>query len=165
MLGFLAGVPGKLNTLLTRLSETWASKLDTLSANFTATIAGRIDAAISSRAAASDYTSSRAGYLDKLNAGGTIGTVKSIQTFNATVTINGSRWGNNASQAISAVTTSKSIVIVNGASGPADDAAEQPVMCRAVLASSTSVTVFVSTWSAPATAKNYTVSFTVVEYH
>jgi len=65
MLGFLAGLPGQLATLTTRLSATWAAKLDTvaglvtstwaakldaLAANFTSTISGRIDAAITTRA-------------------------------------------------------------------------------------------------------------------
>lgn len=67
MLGFLAGVPGRLKTLTDRLSatwaakldtvaglvtSTWAAKLDTLATNFTSTISGRIDAAITTRAAA-----------------------------------------------------------------------------------------------------------------
>lgn len=66
MLGFLAGVPGRLKTLTDRLSatwaakldtvaglvtSTWAAKLDTLASNFTSTISGRIDAAITTRAA------------------------------------------------------------------------------------------------------------------
>lgn len=65
MLGFLAGLPGKLKTLTDRLSatwaakldtvaglvtSTWAAKLDTLASNFTSTISGRIDAAITTRA-------------------------------------------------------------------------------------------------------------------
>lgn len=65
MLGFLAGVPGRLKTMTDRLSatwaakldtvaglvtSTWAAKLDTLASNFTSTISGRIDAAITTRA-------------------------------------------------------------------------------------------------------------------
>ena len=68
MLGFLAGVPGKLKTLTDRLTSTWAAKLDTLAANFTSTISGRIDAAISSRASATDWTSVRAGKIDTIAA-------------------------------------------------------------------------------------------------
>lgn len=74
MIDFLAGVPGKLATLLSRVPSN------------NATLVANLDTTVSSRAAAStavsnvDYTSARAGYLDKLNAGGIAGTVKSIQT-------------------------------------------------------------------------------------
>lgn len=52
MIDFLAGVPGKLNTLLNRLTATWAAKLDTLHD--------------------SRLTSARAGYMDKLNVVGKV---------------------------------------------------------------------------------------------
>lgn len=63
MMTFLMGVPGKLKTLLDRLSDTRAANIDNL------------DAAISTRAPAStavsnaDYTAARAGYLDALQHG------------------------------------------------------------------------------------------------
>lgn len=56
MLDVLASVPGKLTTLLARLSSTWAAKLDTLhDSRLTSARAGYIDyldAAITSRASA-----------------------------------------------------------------------------------------------------------------
>jgi len=82
MLGFLAGLPGKLKTLTDRLSATWASKLDTLhDSRLTAARAGYLDKLnISGNVAnGTDYTATRAGYLDLLNTGAA-GTVKSIQT-------------------------------------------------------------------------------------
>lgn len=63
MMALLLGVPGKLKTLLDRISSARAAKLDNL------------DAAISTRAAAStavsnaDLTAARAGYLDALQHG------------------------------------------------------------------------------------------------
>lgn len=63
MMALLLGVPGKLKTLLDRISSARAAKLD------------NIDAAISTRAAAStavsnaDLTPARAGYLDALEHG------------------------------------------------------------------------------------------------
>ena len=49
MLGFLAGVPGKLKALNDRLTSTWAAKLDALRTGL---------------------TDARMGYLDKLNITG-----------------------------------------------------------------------------------------------
>ena len=63
-MSFLAGVPGKLKTL--------QDGVTTLLTNFTSTIAGRVDATISSRAPSSTalstatWTGTRAAYLDKL---------------------------------------------------------------------------------------------------
>lgn len=54
MLGYLAGVPGRLKALTDRLSATWAAKLDTLHTLWTATLAARIDTTISSRATPAD---------------------------------------------------------------------------------------------------------------
>jgi len=51
MLGFLAGVPGKLKTLNDRMTATWAAKLDALRTGLTDT---------------------RMGYLDKLNITGNV---------------------------------------------------------------------------------------------
>lgn len=58
MIDFLAGVPGKLKTLLDRLSATWAAKLDTLHTLLSSTWAAKLD---SLRAA---YTDTKAGYID-----------------------------------------------------------------------------------------------------
>ena len=79
MLAFLAGVPGKLKTVLDRLTATRAANLDDLDVAVStrmpgsATEQGRIDVAISTRAAAStalstvNWTTVRAGKLDTLD--------------------------------------------------------------------------------------------------
>ena len=76
-IGILVQVSNWVGALNTRLSSTWAAKLDTLNTNYTATRAGYIDnldAAISTRAAASTalsnatWTSTRAAALDNLTA-------------------------------------------------------------------------------------------------
>ena len=79
MLAFLAGVPGKLKTILDRLTATRAANLDDLDVAVStrmpgsATEQGRIDVAISTRAAAStalstvNWTTVRAGKLDNLD--------------------------------------------------------------------------------------------------
>ena len=65
MIGILLGIPGKLQTLLTRITSTGGANLDS-----------KLDATVSSRAAAAtalstaQWTNARAGYLDVLNAGG-----------------------------------------------------------------------------------------------
>lgn len=76
MWAMLAGVPGKLKTLVNRLTAARAANLDNLNATVssrmpgTATEQGRIDAAISSRAPSSTalsnatWTDTKAGFLD-----------------------------------------------------------------------------------------------------
>lgn len=76
MWAMLAGVPGKLKTLIDRLTATRAANLDNLNATIssrmpgTATEQGRIDVAISSRAPSSTalsnatWTDTKAGFLD-----------------------------------------------------------------------------------------------------
>jgi hypothetical protein len=98
MIELLLGVPGKLKTLLDRLTATRAGYLDTtissrasssdmstVLSRLSATAASYLDAAISSRASSSDMStvlsrlsSTRAGYLDNLNSGTPI-KMKSIQ--------------------------------------------------------------------------------------
>ena len=115
MIDFLLGVPGKLKTitdyLTTYLSSTRAAKIDNL------------DAAISTRAAAATalssatWTPARAGYLDKINAGGIPGTVKSIQTGYLAVVGGSSATGEDAYYrdiTISTVVVAKCVVTVQG---------------------------------------------------
>lgn len=71
MIDFLTGVPGKLKTLLDRLTATRAGYLDNLSAGAVAQAATALSTA--------QWTNARAGYLDLLNFGG-VPIVKSIQT-------------------------------------------------------------------------------------
>ena len=78
MIGGLMGLPGKVKTLIDRLTATRAANLDYL----TATRAGYIDN-LSGGAppTAANYSATRAGYIDKLNAGGIPGTVKRVLRF------------------------------------------------------------------------------------
>jgi hypothetical protein len=105
MIDFLAGVPGKLATLLSRVPSN------------NATLVANLDTTVSSRAAASsavsnvDYTSARAGYLDKLNAGGIAGTVKSVQTLSYTLASEASKVFT-----ITSVSTTKTIIIPTSSS-------------------------------------------------
>lgn len=105
MIDFLAGVPGKLAILLSRVPSN------------NATLVANLDATVSSRAAAStavsnvDYTSARAGYLDKLNAGGIAGTVKSVQTLSYTLASEASKVFT-----ITSVSTTKTIIIPTSSS-------------------------------------------------
>lgn len=106
----LAGVPGKLKTLLDRLTATRAANLD------------RLDETISSRAAASTalsnavWTNTRAGRLDAsvlVN-----GVIKSIQT-HAVVGATGLQTGTGEDLrykdvTISAVDTTRAIIILHG---------------------------------------------------
>lgn len=105
MIDFLAGVPGKLATLLSRVPSN------------NATLVANLDTTMSSRAAAStavsnvDYTSARAGYLDKLNAGGIAGTVKSVQTLSYILASEASKVFT-----ITSVSTTKTIIIPTSSS-------------------------------------------------
>lgn len=111
MIDFLLGVPGKLKTisdyLTTHFASTRAAKIDNL------------DAAISTRAAAATaltnatWTDVRAAKLDSISA---TGAIKSIQTgWVSSLPSSGS--GEDANYldiTIAAVTTSKSIVMIDG---------------------------------------------------
>lgn len=106
MIDFLLGVPGKLKSvydhLTTYLSSTRCAKIDNL------------DAAISSRAAASTalssgtWTDTKAGYIDMAISG--VCRIKSIQKVSVTIS-NSSAAG---SATITAVNTAKTIIIPLG---------------------------------------------------
>lgn len=68
MIDLLLGVPKQLNDLLTRLSATWAAKLDTLYTAYTATRAGYLDKLNLSGKAVDDavWTNARAAQLDRV---------------------------------------------------------------------------------------------------
>jgi hypothetical protein len=114
MSGFLLGVPGRLKTLLDRLTADRASRLDEI----TSTRMARLNADISSRAPASDVTTlldrltaTRAGYLDAPISGiGGGSVIKSVQR--GTGSMNNST--NSVSVTISAVNTGKAFAIVEG---------------------------------------------------
>lgn len=77
MIDFLAGVPGKLKTLIDRLTSTWAAKLDTLhDTRITSTRAGYLDKLNLAGKATDDatWTNARAAYLDNINRVPTAGT-------------------------------------------------------------------------------------------
>lgn len=70
MIDFLAGVPGKLKTLIDRLTSTWAAKLDTLhDTRLTVARAGYLDKLNLAGKATDDatWTNARAAYLDNIN--------------------------------------------------------------------------------------------------
>ena len=111
MLGFLAGVPGRLKTLTDRLTATWAAKLDALHALWTATLAARIDTNIASRATPADVTAAVAG----------LAAIKSVQQGIASGTT-GASTSISINKTITAVDPAKCIVIFNGANLPSGQA-------------------------------------------
>jgi len=152
MIDFLMAVPGKLTTiyshLTTYMSSTRMPKIDNL------------DAAISTRAAAAtavssaNWTTARAGYLEKLNAtAGILGTIKSVQY--GTVTANSGSASGTAT--ITAVNTAKAMLFFLGAE---NTAADSPTMLRLGLTNSTTVTGYKRT-GADATKAG----FMVVEFY
>jgi hypothetical protein len=148
MLGFLAGVPGKLKTLTDRLSATWAAKLDTLhDARLTATRAGyidRLDAAISTRATPAQVASAQLS-----------GVIKSIQTGSITLT-----GVTTAVATITSVNTSKAVVLCNGVYG--DETALNKAAVAVWLSSATQVT---ATRSAGTGGVLMVARYTVVEFY
>jgi len=100
---FLLGVPGKLKTLLDRLTATRAGYLDNL------------DATVSSRTSSSVWTGTKAGYLDAAVSSRLSSAIASIQTgYVSSSTGSGSGEDTRyADVTISAVDTSKSVVIVH----------------------------------------------------
>lgn len=112
MLGFLAGVPGKLATISTHLtsylSSTRAAKID------------NCDTTVSSRAPSSTalsnatWTDAKAGFVDMAISG--VARIKSIQHVYASLST-GTDYTVGGNIAIAAVTTSKALVIFNGMSG------------------------------------------------
>lgn len=115
MIDFLLGVPGKLKTisdhLAAYLSPTRCAKID----NLDTTLISRAPA--STALSTATWTAARAGYLDKLNAGGIPGTVKSIQTGYLAVTAGVAGTGEDAYYrdiTISTVVVAKCVVTVGG---------------------------------------------------
>lgn len=160
----LAGVPGKLKTLLDRLTATRAANLD------------KLDADISTRAAASTalsnavWTNTRAGRLDAsvlVN-----GVIKSIQT-HAVVGATGLQTGTGEDLrykdvTISAVDTTRALIILHGggadylvSNGTTNVPTYQPVLLR--FTSSTTVRLSAPHQSA-SSANRIDARFTVVEF-
>lgn len=146
MLGFLAGVPGKLASVLTTVS----SILDHLGENLSAdrsVLIDRLDATVSSRAPATSalsnaiWTNARASMLDGMFR------IKSIQRGVVFA-------GGGTSVTITAVNPANSVVSLLGASGSAG-----PVeILRVELTNATTVTC----WSSPFASS---VGWQVVEYY
>lgn len=151
MIDFLLGVPGKLKTitdyLTTYMAAARMAKID------------NCDVASSSRAAASSavsnayYTNARGPFLDKLDAGGIPGTVKSIQT--GTI----ASVGNGTTATIAAVNTAKSVLIHLGCSVTSGSTGSDVV--RIALTSSTTVAGYRNISGDSVVA----VGFMVVEYY
>jgi hypothetical protein len=162
---FLLGLPGKVQTLLTRLSATWAAKLDTLAANYTTTRAGKLDnldAAITTTAPAATalstavWTSALAAIIAAQTR------VKNIQYVGATVAIGGT--GNaNTTVAITAVDWTKALLFPlgvhcsNGVSTYGQDA-------RWEVTNSTTLTMYASSYVPLGTA-NITAGACVLEFY
>lgn len=149
MLDALMGVPGKLKTLLDRLTATRAGYLDNL------------DAAVTTRAAASTalstatWTSTRAGYLDNLSSAPLSTAINRIQS--GTIQLTGTMTSGTAT--ITSVDTSKSLVIWNGVSISTSGTAFADFGVRLALTSGTTVTATrVGNYGGP------TVAFTVIEF-
>jgi len=120
---FLLGVPGKLKTLLDRLTATRAGYLD------------RLDATISSRTSSAVWTGTKAGYLDASISSRLSSAVASIQTgyVSGSGTTGSGEDTRYIDTTISAVSTSKSVVIWQTATD------EGFVMTTARLTSTTNV--------------------------
>lgn len=137
MMDFLAGLPGKVATLVSRLTSTRAANLDNL------------DATVSTRAAAAtalsttQWTNLRAGYLDNLAGGAPISTVvNSIQTGFVSVGSPSSSSGEDTvytDVTITAVTTAKAMVIVQPGITYSSGSASYPLTGR--LTSSTNLRI------------------------
>jgi hypothetical protein len=128
MIGALMGVPGKLKTLLDRLTATRAGYLDNL------------DAAISTRASASVWTSGLAtelGGLDTAIAAIPLSVINSIQAISITMSS-----ASSATQTITGVVVAKSVVVFTGFSCDATAASANfhHVMSKLALTNTTTVT-------------------------
>ena len=164
MIDFLLGVPGKLKTVIdhltTHLSSTRAAKID------------QLDAAISSRAAASTalstatWTSARAGYLDQINTGLTK-VVKSIQTGFVTfeATTNGSgEIKRSADVTVSGVTIARCVILLEGGAYNSDPGLGLPTYqnpCTAYLSSTTNLKI----GSPSSDSRFFRVRWTIVEFY
>lgn len=138
MIDLLLGVPKQLSDLLTRLSATWAAKLDTLhDSRLTSARAGYLDKLNLSGKALDDamWTNAKAGYLDM--AISAVCRIKSIQK--VSVSINNTL--SSATATITAVNTSKTILIPTGHIAPNTDYTDPDALTAAwQLTNSTTVT-------------------------
>lgn len=144
MIGALMGVPGKLKTLLDRLTSTRATALDNL------------DAAISTRASASVWHAGLASELDGLApAIAAIPTtpINSIQYNTVTV----SDTATSGTRTITSVNTAKSVLVYLGGSYSASTM--NASVGRITLTNSTTVTA-----DRGGTSGNLIISFCVVEF-
>ena len=144
MLDFLAGVPGKLKTLLDRLTATRATNLDNL------------DAAISTRVSSSVWTNALASELDGLApaiAALPTSFINSIQ--HKTGSISGT--AGSATVTITAVTTAKTVLIPLGWY----DNGSQNTPAQMALTNSTTVTLSRAT---PGASTITYVNFIVLEF-
>ena len=158
MLGFLAGIPGKLKTVIdylnTNMSTARTAKIDNL------------DAAISTRAPSSTalstatWDATKAGYLDMAVSG--VARIKSIQHINSTQSAGNDPAGVYATITINSVSVSKTIVIFNGVSG-SNSTTWSAGGGRLHLSSSTQLTFAASRDSSD--AFNFTINAVVVEFY
>lgn len=151
-IGFLASIKAGVSTLTSRLTSDRAGYLD------------RLDAAITTRAAASTalssatWTAARAGYLDKIG-------VKSIQQGTCSVACTSASFGTGSATLGTAVDTAKAICLLQGYYPSALAGGEATVAhARVSLSSTTSVQGIVS-WYGAGTNATIHVGYTVIEFN
>lgn len=144
MIGALMGLPGKVKTLVDRLTATRAGYLDNLSAGAVAQAGTALSTA--------QWTNTRAGYLDSIPSIPTT-PINSIQ-YN-TVTI--SDTASSGTRTITAVTTAKAALIYLGASST--NSTVNSAVGRITLTNTTTVTA-----NRNGTSGDLVISFCVVEF-
>lgn len=146
---FLWGLTGQVKAIKDYLTTNWttgrAAKVDYL------------DAAITSRASATDYNSTRAAKIDNLDGAvsGRLGSIKAIYTGTIVMTNGGSTTG---TATITAVNTSRAICLLNGVR--TDFADNVSNLATVVLTNSTTVTA-----QRGGTNGVTTVAYTVIEFN
>lgn len=160
----LLGIPAQLKTLVTRLSATWAAKVDTLATDWTTARAAKVDnldTTMSSRAAAATaltnatWTDARASYLANLASGAPL-TIKNRIAVSASIP-SGSSSG-TASLGVT-ITLAKSILIMNGNSANSSVASHADNSIHGVLNTTT------IDFTRGGTAGTVNVRATVIEFY
>lgn len=151
----LLGLPGRVKTLLDRLTSTRAGYLDNL------------DAAISTRAAASSalstatWTSTKAGYLDAAVTS-RMGSIKTLSYDSIDVTLSGNSSASNT-KTITSVDTSKTVVFFGGFTGQLNS--NVPMSGAVKLTNSTTVTAYGYAGISGAYTGTITVYYVLVEFN
>lgn len=159
MIDLLMGVPKQLADLLTRLSATWAAKVDTLhDSRLTAGRAGYLDKLNLAGKATDDavWTNAKAGYLDMAVSG--VARIKNIQYGTVSVPFN----NYSATATITTVDTAKTVLIMLGFSTAAGTTDASIIYPRITLTNTTTVT---ATRGGNTSTGTLTVGFVAVEFY